>query len=97
MRTQGLDGGGAAGDAKMKRYLIEIFEKKQQSNANASSIESPSDQLTEHASSVQEHNQESLKKTGQVQQSSLSDIAQHFASAARQGANMGMATRNLNN
>jgi len=56
-RSQALDGGGAAGDAKMKRYLIKIFEKMQQSNANPPSIESPSDQLTEHASSVHEHNQ----------------------------------------
>jgi hypothetical protein len=32
-----------------------------------------------------------------VQQSSLSDIAQHFASAARQGVNLAMATRNHNN
>lgn len=56
-KNPALDGGGAAGDAKMKRYLIKIFEKMQQTNVNAASIESPSDQFTDHANSIQEHNQ----------------------------------------
>lgn len=47
----------AAGDAKMKRYLIKIFEKMQQSNNSTNNNNQPDspqggDPLTEHSNSV---------------------------------------------
>ena len=78
-------------DQKMKKYLIKIFEKMQESGsclANGPRGESP-DLLLEHSNSVQE--QTSTLKKGADQ--SLTDIASHFAAATKAGP----ATRNATN
>lgn len=82
----------------MKKYLIKIFEKMQETQggsclANGPRGESP-DLLLEHSNSVQE--QSSTLKKGGLKDQSLSDIAQHFAAAAKAGV-AGPATRNANN